>query len=434
MIIRARVFDTPTDVFAGGHLRASADEALVVTDGIITERGPATEVLARHPGDEVTDLRSGVLLPGLVDTHVHLPQTRMVGGLGMPLLDWLAVRALPEEARLADPAYAAGVSSDLLAGLARSGTTTALVFGAHYAPAMDDFFAQADRSGLRITAGLVLADRLLREDLLSDPERSHRQSVELARRWHGRGRLRYAVTPRFSLSSTPAQLDACRRVLDDVPGVWVTSHLNENPREIESVRDEFGPGYRDYLDTYDQHGLLGERTVLAHDVHPSDAELARLSATRTVISHCPTSNAALGSGLFPLRRHLEAGVRVALGSDVCAGTGLSLFKEGLQAYFAQQLLGEEGRRLGAADLLWLATGAGAHALGLQDQVGDLSVGKAFDAVHLHPQAGSELELNLAHALSEEDAVARIFALGGSADVADVWVAGERVGGRSVAGR
>lgn len=430
MIVRARVLDTPADPFVGGELRAASDDALVVVDGIIAERGPAAEVLRHHPDEPVTDLRDGLLLPGLVDTHVHLPQTRMVGGLGMPLLDWLAVRALPEEARLADPTYASGVSADLLAGLARSGTTTALVFGSHFAPAMDDFFAQADRSGLRITSGLVLADRLLREDLLSDPERSHRESVELARTWHGHGRLRYAVTPRFSLSSTPAQLDACRRVLDDVPGLWVTSHLNENPREIESVRDEFGPGYRDYLDTYDQHGLLGARTVLAHDVHPTDAELARLAQSRTVISHCPTSNAALGSGLFPLRRHLEAGVRVALGSDVCAGTGLSLFKEGLQAYFMQQLLGEHGRRLGAAELLWLATGAGALALGLEERIGDLTVGKAFDAVHLVPEVGSELELNLRHALSDEDAVARVFALAGSADVADVWVEGERVAGRS----
>ncbi|WP_018157897.1 guanine deaminase [Demetria terragena] len=422
-VFRGRVIDTPEDPFTGGTLRAGADTALLVRDGFIIERDDASAVLARHPDEEVVTLADGVLLPGLVDTHVHLPQVRAIGGLGMPLLDWLDQRALPEEARLGDTEYACGVARDFLAGLRASGTTTALVFGAHFAPAMDEFFRQADASGLRITSGLVVSDRMLGDELHTDPERAIRESRDLADAWHGHRRLRYAVTPRFALSTTPAMLEACRSILDEVDGAYFTSHLNENVREVDTVRELFGSTYRDYLDTYDRHGLLGERAVLAHNVHPSDRELARLAETATVVAHCPTSNASLGSGHFPMRRHHDAGVRMALGSDVCAGTGFSLLKEGLQAYFLQQLQGEEGFPLTSAHLLWLATRAGALALGLGDEVGDLSVGKQFDAIWIQPDRGSVLATNLEYAVSDADALARIFALGTPADVRQSWIAG-----------
>ena len=183
------------------------------------------------------------------------------------------------------------------------------------------------------------------------------------------------------------------------------------------------PGARHYLDTYLRHGLVTERSVLAHNVHPDDAELAVLAEHGASVSHCPTSNCALGSGLFPLRRHIEHGVRVALGSDVGAGAGLFLPKEALQAYFIQQLLGPDGLPLTPAHLLYLATRGGARALGLDDRIGDFAVGKDFDAVWLRPPAGSTLAVNLKHACDITDALARIFALATPADVAGVWIKG-----------
>src|SRR4029079_13434551 len=167
-------------------------------------------------------------------------------------------------------------------------------------------------------------------------------------------------------------------------GAWFTSHINENLAEVAAVRELFD-GCDDYLASYHQHGLVGRRSVFAHNVHPTPAELDVMAAQDATVAHCPTSNAALGSGLFPLREHVERGVRVALGSDVGAGTGFSLFKEGLQAYFVQQLLGREGP-LTSTDLLHLATAAGAEALGLAGEVGDLSVGKQFDATWVRPLA------------------------------------------------
>ena len=425
-IYRGTFLDTPDGTAPGSvTLRADQDAALLVVDGMITQRGGYRDLAARHTGEAVVDLRAGLVLPGFVDAHVHYPQVRVIGALGMPLLQWLDECALPEEVRLADPAYARAVAQEFVQGLVSAGTTTALVFGSHFAPAVDALFEESARVGLRVTSGLVVSDRGLPGPLLSTPERAYRESLALAGRWHGRGRTRYAVTPRFSYSASDDMLDGCASVLGDVPGAWFTSHVNENPAEIAEVARLFAQS-QDYVDTYDRHGLVGPSTVLAHNVHATDRELSLLAAQGASVAHCPTSNAALGSGLFPLREHVEHGVRVALGSDVGAGTGFSLLKEGLQAYFMQQLLGARGLPLTAPDLLHLATQAGALALGLGDQVGDLSVGRAFDAVWVRPLPGDPLDVGLRHAASPEDALAKTFALGCVSDVAGVWVAGDRV--------
>jgi guanine deaminase len=218
-------------------------------------------------------------------------------------------------------------------------------------------------------------------------------------------------------------LDACAALQAAVDGAWFTSHLNENLAEVAAVRELF-EGCEDYLASDHQHGLVDRRSVFAHNVHPTTAELELMAAQGAVVAHCPTSNAALGSGLFPLREHVERGVRVALGSDVGAGTGFSLLKEGLQAYFVQQVLGDRGLPLTPAHLLHLATSAGADALGLADLVGDFSVGKQFDALWLRPEPGGVLDVGLRHAEDPSDALGKAFALAGPGDVARVYVAGE----------
>jgi guanine deaminase len=424
-LYRAQVMDTPDDPFRGGALRTDADAGLLVVDGVIVERGPYAEVRRQHRDETVVDLGSGLLLPGFVDTHVHYPQVRAIGALGMPLLEWLDRCALPEEARLADVDYAREVAGEFIASLVDSGTTTALVFGSHFAPAVDALFEASTGRGLRVTCGLVVGDRMLRPDLHTTAQRAYDEGRELARRWHQRGRTRYAVTPRFSLSCTDDLLASCAALHDDTEGCWFTSHINENPAEIAKVRELFGCGY---LESYDRHGLVGPRSVFAHNVHPSDAELKLLAARESTVAHCPTSNAALGSGLFPFDRHLSFGVRVALGCDVGAGTGFSLFKEGLQAYFLQQLRGPDGVALTSAHLLHLATAAGADALGMREQVGDLTVGRRFDALWLDPRPGTPLDIGLRHAHGPSDALAKAFALATPHDVRGVWVDGERVKG------
>ncbi|MBC9955657.1 guanine deaminase [Yimella sp. cx-51] len=423
-IYRATALDTPDSPFDGAALRAGADVGLRVIDGVITHRATAGELFRQFPGEQVVDLREGVLLPGFVDTHVHFPQLRVIGALGMPLLDWLDRAALPEELQMADEHQARMVARGFLRGLREAGTTTALVFGSHFASAMEVLFTEAHASRLRIVSGLVVSDRILPEGLLTTPELAYEQSVDLAHKWHGVDRLRYAVTPRFSLSAGEEMLAACGRVMQEFDDLYFTSHLNENKREIEEVEELFGG--LNYTQSYDAHGLLGGRSVLAHDVHPKDEELTLMAQRRTSVAHCPTSNSALGSGLFPLKRHVAHGVSVALGSDVGAGTGFSLFKEGLQAYFMQQLLGDDGLPLTSAHLLYLATRAGAHALEMDEEIGDLSAGKQFDAIWIRPQDGDPLDMGIEHAKDSDDVLAKIFALGTTDDVAGVWVGGERL--------
>jgi guanine deaminase len=424
-VYRGAVFDTPDSPFGGGALRAESDAGLAVVNGVIVDRGPYGRVRAARPDDDVVDLTGGLLLPGLVDTHVHFPQVRVIGALGMPLLDWLDRCALPEEARMADTAYARAVAAEFVDGLLQAGTTTALVFGAHFAAAVDCLFERAATVGLRISAGLVVSDRLLRPELLTTPENAYADGLALAGRWHRKDRLRYAVTPRFSLSTTEAMLESCAAVLRDVDGALFTSHINENTAEIDAVHRLF-PGCAHYTDTYHRRGLIERRGVLAHNVHPGDSELDLLADAGTSVAHCPSSNSALGSGLFPLRRHVECDVRVTLGTDVGAGTSFSLLREGLQCYFMQALLGADGMRLTSAHMLYLATRAGAEALDLDDQIGDLSVGKQFDAVWVAPHPGSTLDVVLDHAADPEDALAKVFALAGATDIRGVWVGGDRL--------
>lgn len=432
-LYRATLMHTPENAFTVPEALHALDDGglLVGEEGTILACGPFADVWAAHPRAEAVDLRGGVLLPGFVDTHVHYPQVRVIGGLGMHLLEWLDRNALPEEARMADRAHARAVAHEFLSALAANGTTTALVFGSHYASAMEEFFSRAGESGLRIVAGQVVSDRLLRPELHTTPERAYAEGRALIERWHGVGRLLYAVTPRFSLSASEAMLDACGTLTREFPTVRFTSHINESPREIGTVRDLF-PGARDYLDTYERAGLVTRRGVLAHNVHPSERELGAMAEHRCTASHCPCSNSALGSGLFPLRRHLRAGVHVSLGTDVGGGTGFSMLKEGLQAYFMQQLLGEEGEPLSPAHLLYLATRAGAEALGLEGTTGDFTVGKAFDAVYLRPPQESTLDTVLRHSDGPGRTLAALFTLGTQSDVDRVWVGGDEVYARSAA--
>ena len=375
-------------------------------------------------GAAVVDWRGGVVLPGFVDTHVHYPQLRIVGRLGLSLLDWLEQAALPEEARMADVAYAADTAARFVNALAANGTTTALVFGAHFAPATASLFEAAAASGLRIVSGLVVSDRFVPPALRQSAESAYRDSSELIRRFHRHGRLLYAVTPRFALSTSEAMLEMCQTLVSEHGDLRVQSHINEGRDEIRKVADAF-PWARDYAGVYDHFGLTGARAVLAHNVHPTDGELERLAATGTSIAHCPASNAALGSGIFPMRRHIDAGVRVALGTDVGGGTGLGMMKEGLQAYLMQRVIAD-GVMLDPARILYLSTLAGAEALGLAHDIGSLCPGKAADFVYLKPPAGSVLDGVLQHASRPEDVLAALFTLGGDESVREVRVEGSVV--------
>ena len=423
-LFRATLFHTTANPFQdAGALRTHEDGGLLVRDGRIVACGSFDEARRADVEAEaaLVDWRGGIVLPGFVDAHVHYPQMRIVGRLGLSLLDWLEQAALPEEARMADVVYATDTAVRFVAALAEHGTTTALVFGAHFAAATASLFDAAAVAGLRIISGLVVADRFVPPALRQTVEGAYRDASELIRRFHRRGRLLYAVTPRFALSTSDAMLEMCQALVREHGGLRVQSHINEDRHEIQKVAEAF-PWARSYADVYDRFGLIGEHAVLAHNVHATDAELQRLAATRTSIAHCPASNAALGSGIFPLRRHVEAGVRVALGTDVGGGTGLGLMKEALQAYLMQRV-SVDGVTLDAARMLYLSTLAGADALGLANEIGSFCPGKSADFVYLRPPAGGVLETVIRHASRAEDVLTALFTLGGAESVREVRVEG-----------
>jgi guanine deaminase len=421
-LIRATVFHTPDDPFrVSGALRAHIDGGLLVRDGRIVEAGDFASLLTVAAGAPVTDWRGGYVLPGFVDAHVHFPQLRIVGRLGHSLLDWLETVALPEEARMADLRYAQDTAHAFVRALMAHGTTTAMVFGAHFAPATAALFAEAAAAGLRLTSGLVLSDRRLRPDLHQTPAAAYRDSTALIRQFHGHGRLRYAVTPRFALSTSEAMLEVCQTVRREHPSVAVQTHLNEQPTEVDAVRALF-PWAADYLAVYERYTLTGSRCVFGHSVWTTDDEIARLAASGSAVAHCPGSNAALGSGIFPMRRHLAAGVPCALGTDVGAGVGLGMPKEALLAYLMQRLA-PDGMALTAAHLLYLATRAGACALGLESTVGDFAPGKAADVVYLRPEPGSVLAAALDRAETPEQTVGALMTLAGVECIREVRVEG-----------
>ena len=423
-LYRAMVLDAIGSSLASCELRVDSDAGIVVRNGLIVARGPFTEVAARFPDESVETLNDALMLPGLVDTHLHFPQVRAMGGIGLPLLGWLDRYALPEEQKLADREYAQTIAEEFVGHLLAAGTTTALAFGSHFAPAVDAVFGAAAQSGVRLITGLVVSDRNLPEPLLTTPEDAYRQGLELAQKWHGKGRLGYAVTPRFSLSAGEAMLESCAALQRDVPGSWFTTHINENDHEITEVKSLFGVS--DYLASYTNAGLIDGSSVLAHNVHPQPGELGVLAERGAAVAHCPSSNAMLGSGLFGLRQHVDAGLTVSLGTDVGAGVGFSLLSEARQAYMTQRQLGEQGYQLSAAQLLYLATAAGARALGLQNRIGDLGEGKQFDAVLINPWNNPALMGSLRTSDSAEAALAAVFTLAGPSDVQRVWIGGQQV--------
>jgi guanine deaminase len=425
-LVHATLFHTPKNPFKEENaLETFADGALVIENETVLAVGKYSTLSQQFPKATRLEYPKAFLLPGFVDTHVHYPQVPVIGAMGLRLMEWLETRTLPEEAKLAQVDYARSQAKIFLRQLAKNGTTSALVFGAHFAPAMDAFFEEAEKSGLRITAGLVLGDRHLKDELHTTPKRAFEESLQLAKKWHNKGRLRYAVTPRFSVSCSEAMLETCRDLLLENPELFFTSHINEQQEEIEFVKTLF-PSAKDYLGTYERYNLVNRRSVYAHNVHPSDHELSRLAYYEASVSHCSSSNMFIGSGLFPMQRHLNHDVHFALGSDVGGGTGFSLFKEGLNAYQHQMLLQKEGYPLTATHLLYLATLAGAKALDMASQIGDFTPGKQADFSVVKAPKGSTLEATLQHSPSAEATLAALFTLAREDCIEAVYVGGKKL--------
>jgi len=373
--------DSPSEI--EGQVRHLEDGLLLLRNGLIEWFGDWEEGRQKVPENcPVINYPGKLIVPGFVDTHLHYPQAEIMGAYGEQLLEWLENYAFPAEKQYKDEEYAAKMADFFIDQLLRNGTTTAMVFCTVHEESVEALFTAAERKNMRIIAGKVLMDRNAPDSLLDTPESGYSESKKLIEKWHKRGRLLYAITPRFAPTSTAEQLELAGKLKKEFPDAYVQTHLSENQDEIEWVKELF-PEQENYLDVYHHYGLTGSRSIFAHCIHLEEKEWDCLHKTDSAIAFCPTSNLFLGSGLFKLDHAWDKKVKVGMATDIGGGTSFNMLHTLSEAYKVMQL---QKQKFSAYEAFYLATLGGAKALSLDHVIGNFSIGKEADFVVLDPAA------------------------------------------------
>lgn len=425
-VVRGRFLDIQKTVSQAqdiiDQVRYIEDGVLIAEQGQIRWFGSWGDAQAYLPANvEIQHYPEQLIIPGMIDTHIHFPQTEMVGAYGEQLLSWLNTYTFPTEIQFKDKAYAQKIAQFFVQELLKNGTTTALVFCTVHPESVDALFEAAAQQQMRLIAGKVMMDRHAPEALCDTAESAYEDSKALIEKWHGQGRALYAITPRFAPTSTPEQLERAGQLKAKFPDVYVHTHLSENRDEIAWVKDLF-PEQKGYLDVYHHYGLTGNRSVFAHCVHLEDQEWQCMHDTDSAIAFCPTSNLFLGSGLFPLKKTWQQQVKVGLGTDIGAGTSFSLLQTVNEAYKVQQL---QGDKLSAFESLYHATLGSAKALDLDDKLGNFNVGKEADFVVLNLKPTALQQLRQSRSKSIEDSLFALFTMGDDRNIEATYIYGQK---------
>ncbi|MDF2997602.1 MAG: guanine deaminase [Xanthobacteraceae bacterium] len=424
----------PVLTFTGDPFQKGLDQTLVyepdaivaMEDGLITHFGPADQVKGLLPPN--CDVKSygkdALISAGFIDSHVHFPQTPMIAAYGEQLLDWLNKYTFPTEQKFADKEFARSVAKVFLQENLRNGITCGCVYCTVYPQSVDALFEEAEKLGMRLAAGKVLMNRNAPQSLLDTTQSGYDESKALIGKWHNRGRLMYAITPRFAPTSTGDQLEAAGTLWQEHPDCFMQTHLSENKGEVAWVKELF-PDRAGYLDVYDHYKLCGHRAIFGHGIHLTDSELQRMHVTGSAVAHCPTSNFFLGSGFFNIAHAMkrERPVRVGLGTDLGAGTSFSILATLNEAYKAAQL---NSYALSAAHAYYLATRGTAHAMYLDDKIGSIAPGMEADLVVLDMRSTPIIDYRMRFAESFEEALFIQMTLGDDRAVQATYVAGQLV--------
>lgn len=429
ILVRGSVLHFLRDPGAESHGEAWQwfdDGGLLIENGCIRACGTWSAVNAQVAAMSVQrfDYSGHLILPGLVDTHMHYVQAEMIASFGHQLLDWLGNYTYPTEMRFADPEHARRMAGFVTDRLLAHGTTTASVFASSHAASADAFFAAAHERHMRILTGKVMMDRECPTELQDTVETAERDCEMLIERWHGKGRLRYVVTPRFAITSTNDQLAMAGRLFKSRPDLHLQSHLAENVAECARVAELF-PGFARYLDVYEHFGLTGARSIYGHCIHLNDTEHARMAQSETAQAFCPTSNLFLGSGAYDLAAATRAGVRVGLATDVGGGTSLSMIRTLSEAYKVQQM---NHAPVSPWQGWYLATLGGARALHLEDCIGNFEIGKEADFVVLDWNATPDLRCRMDAARTLDERLFALMMMGDERCVAATHILGKPVRG------
>ncbi|WP_170607113.1 guanine deaminase [Ruegeria arenilitoris] len=422
-LLKGRVLSFLESPFATEPTRATnTHEAVLIEDGKIKALGSIAKLSQEHPEAQDVEYGQHLIMAGFVDPHVHYPQTAMIASWGKRLIDWLNTYTFPEEMKFGDPRYASEIANRYLDLTASHGTTTMCSFCTIHPESVDAFFEAAQLRGQRVVAGKTCMDRNAPEGLRDTAQTAYNQSQSLLEKWHGVNRLSYAITPRFSPTSTPEQLEAMGALWAKYPQCLMQTHLCEQTDEIEWVRSLF-PNARDYLDTYEQFGLLGGNGLYGHVIHLETRERERLREVGAALIHCPTSNTFIGSGLFELDDLMRQGHRIGLATDTGGGSSFSMLRTMATAYEIGQL---QGTALHPAQLLWLGTVGSAQSLRMDDCIGNIAPGLEADLVVLDLASTPDIAQREATAEDLWEAVFPTIMMGDDRAVADVWIGGNRV--------
>ena len=424
-LILGQVLSFAGDPFTEGPQAARhlTHGAVLVEAGKIAAVGDASALRAAHPQARITDMGRALLSAGFVDAHAHYPQTAIIASWGKRLIDWLQSYTFPEEMRFADPAYAAAVARSYFDLTLAHGTTTTVSYCTIHPESVEAYFAEAQRRGLRALGGKTCMDRDTAPGGLRDTAQSaYDQSRRLLERWHGQDRLGYVITPRFSPTSTPEQLSALGALWAEHPDCLMQTHLSEQLDEIAWVKSLY-PEARDYLDTYEAHGLLGAGGLYGHAIHLEPREIDRLREVGAALIHCPTSNTFIGSGLFDMDGLTRAGLRVGLATDTGGGSSFSMLRTMAAAYEVGQL---RHRALHPAELWWLATQGSARTLGLGDRIGNLAPGLEADILALDLASTPAIAQRAGRAEDIWEALFPTIMMGDDRAISGVWVGGAQV--------
>ncbi|MFK7744566.1 MAG: guanine deaminase [Roseobacter sp.] len=402
-------------------VRINTQGAVALKDGKIDAVGDAADLRRRYPQAQITDYDAHLICPGFIDAHVHYPQTAMIASWGKQLIDWLNTYTFPEEIRLADPEYARTIAARYLDLTLSYGTTTVCSYATTHPGSVDAFFEAAAARGLRSVAGKTCMDRNAPPALCDTVQSAYDDSKALLNRWHGVGRAQYAITPRFSPTSTPEQLSALGALWAEHPDCLMQTHLSEQEPEIAWVRALY-PGARDYLDTYEAHGLIGEKAVYGHAIYLTPREIDRIAETGAAVVHCPTSNTFIGSGLMDVTGLSLRNISVGLATDTGGGSSFSMLRTMAAAYEIAQL---RGIALHPAQLMYLATAGAARSLHLHNKIGYLKPGMEADLTILDLASTPAIQQRAAEATTTWEALFPTIMMGDDRAISDVWIAGQR---------
>ncbi|MBB4481564.1 guanine deaminase [Rhizobium etli] len=398
------------------------DGGLLIEGGLIASVGPYADVKAQAAeGTIEIDHRPHLILPGFIDMHLHFPQMQVIASYAANLLEWLNTYTFPEECRFVESAHAQRIATHFYDELIRHGTTTAVAYCSVHKTSADAFFAEAMKRNMRMVGGKVMMDRNAPQGLLDTPEMGYDETRRVIADWHGKGRNHVAITPRFAITSTPAQMEATSALAREFPDLHIQTHLSENHDEIKFTCELY-PDAIDYTDIYARYGLLGPKSLFGHAIHLSEREADVMSETGSIAVHCPTSNLFLGSGLFPLKAlaRREKPVRIGVATDIGGGSSYSMLRTMDEAYKIQQLLGE---RLNPMESWYLMTRGNAEALSLADRIGTLDLGTDADLVVLDAAATPAMALKLEAVKSLPEELFLLQTMGDDRAIAETYVAG-----------